>query len=142
MDVKRTPELAPLSRDHHHALVAAQRLRQATQDSAAAAREQAIAYWRSDGELHFRLEEEVLLPAYADHGDAYADLVAHVLCDHVALRSRIAALERDQLSLDRMRDLGRRLAEHVRLEERELFPLIERTLPPPALAAVADALEH
>jgi hypothetical protein len=33
------------------------------------------------------------------------------------------------------------LAAHVRLEERELFPLIERTMPTARLAAVAVALE-
>lgn len=35
-----------------------------------------------------------------------------------------------------------RLAEHVRLEERELFPLIEQTLPEDRLVAVRDALER
>ena len=40
------------------------------------------------GRAHFRLEEEVLLPAFAAHGDAYHPLVAHVLCDHVAIRQQ------------------------------------------------------
>jgi iron-sulfur cluster repair protein YtfE (RIC family) len=42
---------------------------------------------------------------------------------------------------DALRVLGTELAAHVRLEEREVFPLIERVMPERALAAVARALE-
>jgi hypothetical protein len=37
--------------------------------------------------------------------------------------------------------LGTELAAHVRLEEREVFPLIERVMPERELAALARALE-
>lgn len=37
--------------------------------------------------------------------------------------------------------LGAALAEHVRLEEHELFPLVESAMPAEALAAVSAALE-
>ena len=38
--------------------------------------------------------------------------------------------------LDGLRDCGKLLADHVRFEERELFPLIEGGLDPAALAAL------
>ncbi|MGH2928070.1 MAG: hemerythrin domain-containing protein, partial [Solirubrobacteraceae bacterium] len=62
--MKRHPAIAALSRDHHHALVVAQRLRRATDDdgSDARARETFLEYWRADGAQHFREEEEILLP--------------------------------------------------------------------------------
>ena len=41
-----------------------------------------------------------------------------------------------------LHELGTRLADHVRLEERQLFPLIEAALPTTRLATVATALEH
>jgi hypothetical protein len=41
-----------------------------------------------------------------------------------------------------LHELGTSLADHVRLEERELFPLIESALPAARLATVAAALEH
>jgi hypothetical protein len=41
-----------------------------------------------------------------------------------------------------LREPGEDLADHVRLEERELFGLIEAALPAARLAAVAAALEH
>ena len=41
-----------------------------------------------------------------------------------------------------LHELGSLLADHVRLEERELFPLIEAALPAATLVALATALEH
>jgi hypothetical protein len=140
--MKRDPALVSLSRDHHQALFIAQKLRRATTQTADEARTAFIAYWEGHGSAHFRLEEEVLLPAYAGYGDPYHPLVGQVLCGHVAIRHRAAALHRDDAStVAGLHELGVRLEQHVRLEERELFPLIESAMPPAQLAAVAAALE-
>ncbi|MGH2889156.1 MAG: hemerythrin domain-containing protein [Solirubrobacteraceae bacterium] len=141
--MKRHPAIAALSRDHHHALVVAQRLRRATDDdgSAARAREKFLEYWRADGAQHFREEEEILLPTFAGFGDVEAPVVARVLVDHVRIRrlaDELAASETPPLTM--LHDLGQRLADHVRLEERELFDLIERALPEDELVRLADVL--
>jgi hypothetical protein len=47
----------------------------------------------------------------------------------------------DSPELACLHKLGRILSDHVRLEERELFALIEHTLPATDLAAVARALQ-
>jgi hypothetical protein len=138
--VKRSAALASLSRDHHHALVVAQRLRRATERSAGAARDGFLDYWTAHGRRHFRLEEELLLPAYAGYGDAHHPLVLRALGDHVAIRHRAERLRVDA-PLTALHELGAGLADHVRLEERELFPLIERAMPPAELAALAGALD-
>jgi hypothetical protein len=62
--VKRDPALVSLSRDHHLALVVAQKLSLASAETAAEARAALAAYWDEHGRAHFRLEEEVLFPAY------------------------------------------------------------------------------
>ena len=139
--MKRDPALVSLSRDHHQALFVAQKLRRATTQTTDEARTAFLAYWEGHGSGHFRLEEEVLLPAYAGHGDSYHPLVAQVLCDHVAIRHRADVLARGRAAtVADLHALGVRLAQHVRLEERELFPLIESAMPPAQLAAVAAAL--
>lgn len=141
--MKRDRALISLSRDHHHALSVAQRLRRATPETRAAVRADTLHFWTTAGRPHFRVEEEVLLPAYAARGDAHHPLVARALCDHVAIRRRMDELARDPiLDLASLHELGVMLADHVRLEERELFALVEETLPAAELAAVADALEH
>jgi hypothetical protein len=141
--MKRNPGLVTLSRDHHQALSVAQKLRRATADTAQEARSAFVAYWEEHGRAHFRLEEEILLPAYAAHADPHHPLVARALCDHVAIRARADALAVDEApDPATLRELGEDLADHVRLEERELFGLIEAALPAARLAAVATALEH
>jgi hypothetical protein len=141
--MKRNPGLVTLSRDHHQALSVAQKLRRATADTAQEARSAFVAYWEEHGRAHFRLEEEILLPAYAAHADPYHPLVARALCDHVAIRASADALAVDEApDPATLRELGEGLADHVRLEERELFGLIEAALPAARLAAVAAALEY
>ena len=141
--MKRDPALVTLSHDHHLALYVARTLKRATAETASDGRAAFVGYWEEHGREHFRLEEEILLPAYAHHGDPHHPLVAQALCDHVDIRARA-----DALMLDATRDpailheLGARLADHVRLEERQLFPLIEAALPTTLLATVATALEH
>lgn len=133
--MKRSPEIA--------SLFVAQTLRRATEETAGEARSAALGYWDEHGRGHFRLEEEVLLPAFGAHGDPHHRLVARVLCDHVSLRGRFDRLGLNPVaSVTALRELGVELADHVRLEERELFPLIEKTLPASDLAVVAAALEQ
>jgi hypothetical protein len=140
--VKRSDALAGLSRDHHHALVVAQRLRRADARTAAAAREAFLSFWQTEGSVHFRIEEELLLPAYARHGSSRHEAVVRVLTDHVELRRRAADLGADPTpELARLHELGERLDEHVRHEERVLFGLIEAALPPGELAELAKAME-
>lgn len=55
---------------------------------------------------------------------------------------RPRALGSAELDTEALRELGRRLAEHVRVEERELFPLIEEALSPERLVRLADELER
>jgi hypothetical protein len=138
--VKRHVALQPLSRDHHVALVAAQRLRRATADDAPAARDAFLEFWRAHGVLHFRVEEDVLLPAFAAYGDPADERVVTMLVDHVRIRAAAAALAEGEPDLEAMHELGAALAEHVRLEEREVFPLIEDTLPPAAADALVEAV--
>jgi len=139
--MKRHPALAPLSRDHHHALVLAQRLRQAGEHDAAEAAEAFLEHWMEEERLHFRLEEEVLLPAYAAYADPDHPAIVRTLLDHVRIRRDIERLA-GGVDSELLHEVGGRLADHVRLEENELFPLIERTLPEAALAELGERLRN
>jgi hypothetical protein len=141
--VKRDPCLDRLSRDHHQALTIALRLTRATADTVEQTRRELHEFWRDQGRLHFRVEEEVLLPAFAAYGDAYHPLIATTLCDHVAIRHRVdVLLSGPKPAPSALHGLGIRLREHVRMEERKLFPLIERSVPSAALVALAVALQQ
>lgn len=141
--MKRSPALAILSRDHHQALFVAHGLRRATAESAASERRRFLHFWSSGGRRHFQLEEELLFPSYAAYGDAYHPLVLRALGDHVAIRRQADRLAHDPAVPPTMlHELGDALSAHVRLEERELFGVIEDAMPADELLALAHALEQ
>jgi Hemerythrin HHE cation binding domain len=137
--MKRHPALVPLSRDHHHALVIAQRLRRATAETATETAGAFLSHWDAEEKLHFRLEEELLLPAYAAHGESDHPAITRMLLDHMLIR-RDAVRLAGMPSLELLHDLGARLADHVQLEEHEVFPLIEATIPEPDLQVLGDRM--
>jgi iron-sulfur cluster repair protein YtfE (RIC family) len=140
--VERHSSLEAFSRDHHIALVIAQRLKRALEATADEARSAFLSYWRSQGREHFREEEEILLPTFAGFGDPDAPVVAEVLIDHVRIRRFAMELASGSPDVEVLHALGTRLEQHVRREERELFPLIEQAVPETELARLASLLSR
>jgi hemerythrin-like domain-containing protein len=141
--MKRDEALQQLSRDHHRALEVALKLRRATAADAVPARDRFVEFWREHGAVHLRVEEDVMLPAFARHGDPTGPEVVRVLTDHVEIRRRAADLESasDPDAAD-LNALGEMLNDHVRHEERVLFPLIEESLPPAELEALTQRIDE
>jgi hemerythrin-like domain-containing protein len=129
--VKRDEALVPLSHDHHQALHRALKLKRADEAGAADALNNMVEFFDSHGALHFRIEEEILLPGFVLHGGADPGdaTIVRVLVDHVWIRARVDAL-RDGGAPDvgDLHELGERLDAHIRHEERVLFPAIEQAL--------------
>ena len=123
--MKRSDALRSLSRDHHKALSVALDLRRAQDVGQASAR--FLEFW-SDGAVHFRIEEEVLLPHWELLGTVSAEAVARLTGEHRTLRAAALEVSAGTATLASLRDLGATLAAHVRFEERELFPMIEADL--------------
>jgi len=133
--VKRSPALASLSRDNHQALAVALELRRASDPTQATRR--FLEFWEQGGALHFRIEEELLLPQWARFGTVDAEAAARLAREHLEIRSAAARLAAERPALSALHELGEKLADHVRFEERELFDLIEADLDPAALEAIA-----
>lgn len=134
--MKRDPRLQPLSHDHHLALVVARHMLLALDegrvDEARAELRERHGDWL---EPHFGAEEAALLQALEATGELA--LVAQVRVQHGQLREGWqAALEADA---DRLRAFALLLREHVRFEERELFPRCEQLLDDAALEAIEAA---
>lgn len=138
--MKRDQALIPLSHDHQHALACALALKRATSDSAESAAGEFLRFWESEGRRHFRIEEEVLLPAFAEHADVRIDAVARVLLDHTVIRRDVRRVEQGARDAALLNAIGQMLDEHVRHEERVLFPMIEETLPAGDLQALAERI--
>jgi mannose-6-phosphate isomerase-like protein (cupin superfamily) len=125
--MRRHPALIPLSHDHHHALVEARRLRDASDrdDDPEAVAAAFADFFAAVSVPHFREEEETLFPLVAASDEA-RPLVVEALLDHQRLHALVAELQRSANVRASMREIGELLEAHVRREERELFPLIER----------------
>jgi hemerythrin-like domain-containing protein len=129
----RHPHLHGLSSDHHDALVLARELERAAAGWTRADGEALAARFARELEPHFRIEEELLLPALEACGGVA--LAERTRADHAALRAELrAAAAGDGAAVARF---AARLFEHVRFEERELFPACERELAAELLAEVA-----
>lgn len=145
--MKRHPDLRTFSDDHHQGLVQARRLRRAGEEGESAdVAGSFLEFWRRDTSLHFRKEEEVLLPVLARYGgDLDQGPVVEMLAQHARIRGLAMQLgdelERGEVREETLRTLGEQLEAHIRLEEREVFPLIEETLPERALREVTSRLE-
>jgi quercetin dioxygenase-like cupin family protein len=143
--MRRHPALIPLSHDHHHGLVQARRLRRAAEGGAADRREAVAAFvefFAQDTRLHFRDEEERLFPLLGTDGQA-TELLARALLQHQQLRALVSELEAElaggEVSAERLRSLGSALEEHIRFEERTLFPYIEKVTPEEVLRRFQEA---
>ena len=139
--MKRHPSLHPLSQHHHFALIQALGMRRAAEAPAdervAAVERQAekfVRFWHKSGHIHFREEEEVLLPAYARHMRLDRDVeVMRILADHAEIRAAVRDFEerlaaKKPIEVEELASLGKLLHDHVRLEEKKVFPRIEKTL--------------
>lgn len=135
--MKRSSPLLGLSREHHEALVLARRAAGSspTGESAPGQREHLLRRWDEQFAPHFRVEEEVLLPALAAAGEAAA--AAEALAQHAHLRHLVERVHDGDLTA--LPDWGEAMLAHVRFEERALFPLAERTLD---LTSLADSLSR
>lgn len=141
--MKRSEALRTLSHQHHQGLFAALQLKRADRETAADACQAFIDFFEREGARHFRIEEELLLPAFARHAGCDEPAIVRVLTEHVELRRRGQDLEAEaDPDEGALRELGERLERHIRFEERGLFPMIEEALPPDELERLAAAIER
>ena len=134
----RHAALVPLSHDHHHALILALRLKKGGPVSKHDLwPTDLIAHAKATAEMiqhelypHFMLEEEILFPE-ARMIPAATILVDQLLIEHAKMRSERIEILRlaneastEELS-EKLVEFGALLEQHIRREERELFPLLE-----------------
>jgi hemerythrin-like domain-containing protein len=137
--MKRNEALRPLSREHLNALHAAKVLREG--NDLEAITEVFFDFWEGGGQRHFRIEEEVLLPHWAKYAEVDRPGVARMLEEHLAIRREALRLKAGEVSLEEAQGLGRLLHDHVRFEERQLFPVIEEALDADSLSRLAAEIE-
>lgn len=139
----RSRALSSLSRDHHLALVVARELQRADARTLSACTARFVEFLERHELGHFALEEEVLLPRIPISSPG-PELARRMVADHESLRAALRELQESpgDATPRRLHEVGERLAAHVRMEERELFPYLETSLGPAELEAIGTRLEH
>lgn len=100
-------------------------------------------FWEPGGQEHFREEEEILLPTYAEYAKIDQPEIVEMLLEHVSIRSGMNRLLKNELNIEEMHELGNLLEKHIRKEERIIFPMIEKALPEEKLKEIETYLhEH
>jgi hemerythrin-like domain-containing protein len=123
--IKRSPQLTPLSREHHEGLLFGWKIKQGLKNGTDINTIGRFVqwFWVSHLQEHFRLEEQVLA-AYMPAGDLMVD---RMINEHQEIEALIHINENivDEANLLNIADA---IANHIRFEEREFFPHAESTI--------------
>lgn len=144
--MKRHPSIHPLSRDHHEGLLLCWNIGEARKKEAGEAREAALRAafenflreWRGWLPSHF-LEEEKWLPRLLSD----AALLRRLSQDHrqiASLAAQLASRSSAAVEEERLAEFASALHDHIRWEERVLFPAIEREADLKLLDEFAEAM--
>jgi hemerythrin-like domain-containing protein len=124
--MKRSQALIRFSREHHSALVFARRVKLNAPGSGVFKKlaEDFPAKWKKEIAPHFAEEERTILPRLVAAGAT--GLAERLQRDHDELRGLSAqATGGDAAAL---KSFGKLIYDHIRFEERELFPFYEKLL--------------
>lgn len=135
--IRRSKELAPLSREHHDGLLFVWKIKQGLSNgtSLATLRDYARWFWSNHMKPHFKDEEQVLVKYLP--GDN--PLVTQMFNEHAHIRDLIISLDKDP-DPDSLQLLADYINKHIRFEERELFAYAEQALTPQQLEEVYKEL--
>ena len=118
--LKRHKALQPLSREHHHGLLLSWKIRAGFSKNIEPERIKTYADWFFKTHLipHFEMEEQFVFPVLESNNE----LVKKALADHTLLK-RLFEDEDIEIALNK---IEKALDEHIRFEERVLFPEIQK----------------
>lgn len=148
--MKRHEALQDYSRDHHFFLLKAREIRWSLEGSehgrpARHVVRSFLQFWEHDGLVHLREEEEILLPHYRTHASSSATRrhITRIRDEHTWLRAKVETLrrniEREASFEDVLEEIGRRVHDHVRFEERTVFQHMQQVLTDEQLSNLASA---
>ena len=127
-----------MSHDHHTGLVFAWRLKQgiAIEASELQMRAYIMYFWDNDLKRHFGEEENLLLTQLSDSDP----MKIRTLQEHKSIRELVHLIDSSDERKDRIQQLSKLVHDHIRFEERQLFPYLERALSATQLNAIGEQL--
>ena len=144
--MKRHPSLIPLSKEHHGALILARLLQQdappykGLPSDAPGKADYALKFYQDEIIKHFADEEKVtsLVKGLNPELDLLIDEMEK---EHVQLHELFRRINNNSDLSAHLDKLGRTLEDHVRKEERQIFPMIQDRCSDEVLNAIAESLK-
>jgi len=136
--MKRHESIVALSREHHFGLLFCWKIRQGIKKHVPTERIQPYIqyFWDYHLQQHFEEEEKLLFAALQD------DLCDQAILEHNNIRELVASVNRIiPVRPDKLILLADTVDNHIRFEERTLFPHIEKELPEEVLADIGLRLK-
>ncbi|WP_457676629.1 hemerythrin domain-containing protein [Thiolapillus sp.] len=129
--MKRHQDLINLSREHHQSLRLAKKCidTAATENPGKCAElcREIISIFDDEWDRHFRNEEATIFDLTANMDGRIHDLGMQLVEEHNQMRDMARVMGEGDHGCDILARFGVLLRDHTRLEERELFPLVEQT---------------
>lgn len=137
--IKRSHQLAPLSREHHDGLLFAWKLRQGLDNGTTVETLKNYCLWYCKQHInqHFHQEEKILLT----YIPADNKLAKQLKEEHDNIRELILSIgnKPDKITIGMLADF---ISRHIRFEERLLFSYLEKTLSHEQLDDILKQLEN
>ncbi len=139
--MQRKAQLLPISKEHHDSIKMAEEIlaivENGSDDELLATIEKVQNYYENDLEIHFQHEERTIFaPIYKQYKE-HVPLAMPLLKEHGAIRMLVP-----KLALENAREglamFAETLLSHTRIEEMELFPIIEKVFSKEQLDAVLE----
>lgn len=136
--MQRAENLQPLSRQHKSALMACLLIRKGVskQASVSVMSDFLLRCWNEEVEAHFQQEEKEILPLLKTYPEGQTLAIA-IERDHELWRTAMTHLQQANITHRLLEDLANQLEQHIRFEERIVFPSMEAHLSPEQLKGLA-----
>lgn len=137
--IKRNENIAPLSKEHHSGLLFCWKVRQGIKQGIEVSRINRYIrfFWETHLKQHFEEEETILFNRLNN------DLCKTALAQHAAIRALVARInESENGSAEISAELASVVDDHIRFEERTLFPFLESALTAETLAEIGVQLKN
>jgi len=138
--LKRNKNILILSREHHLGLLFCWKIRQGIKKNIELERIKKYVryFWNNHLHKHFEEEEEHLFLKVMD------DKCTKAIKQHQELRLQFKQMAEANVAInyDQLSELAESLDVHIRFEERELFPHLEKTIPEYELRQIGILLKH
>ena len=141
--MKRNENLQTLSWEHHDGLVVSFRLQQGLKKNVKV--DEMVQYilhvWTSMLEYHFWQEEKTII-LNSEKSEEGKKFVKKMMDEHLQFRQLISQIKSDNTNIQYIEEFALLLNQHIRFEERHLFPLFEQEVDPKKLQEVGKFLKE